>query len=310
MIHLNYRFEIIKEHSGLVFNLNPIFILQGVIKRFGYIKDPDSGEKVFYPAIDIEPPTDGKIFAMIDGIVQFGSGEFGEYIEILTEAGHRVRYTNVSNILVEEGIEIKAGDELCSLSEPSSNSFIGPFLRIQLIDKFDNYLDPYFYIMSTTDKLSDAYLVDFTQTNGYSNNPNYHFQSDIDIENYEEWVKALLEEAEKHLGKRYVFGSNGPNTFDCSSFVAWTFTHSGVKNMPRTTAQAMYNSTERVSKEDLRPGDLVFFTGTYDAGRPVTHIGIYVGNGTMIHAGDPIQYANLNSNYSQNHYYGGGRVIP
>ena len=66
----------------------------------------------------------------------------------------------------------------------------------------------------------------------------------------------------------------------------------------------------RISKDELRPGDIVFFTGTYDAGRPVTHVGIYVGDGTMIHAGDPVQYANLNSNYWKNHYYGAGRVIP
>jgi len=80
--------------------------------------------------------------------------------------------------------------------------------------------------------------------------------------------------------------------------------------MPRTTAQGIYNSTQRISKEELRPGDIVFFTGTYNAGRPVTHVGIYVGNGTMIHAGDPVQYANLNSSYWQKHYYGAGRVTP
>ena len=277
-----------------------------VIKKFGYSINPDTNQKEYYNAMDITLE-DGKVYAVVDGTVYFGSDEFGQYLEILTYAGNKVRYSNLTSFTVLEGQEVKAGDEISSLANTTT---VDSFLRLQLIDKENNFLDPYFYLISNTDKLSDAYIVDFSQNNGYNNNPNYDFPSDVDFESYEDWVKALLEEAKKHLGKRYVFGSNGPNTFDCSSFVTWTFTHSGVKNMPRTTAQGIYNSTERISKEELRPGDIVFFTGTYDAGRPVTHVGIYVGDGTMIHAGDPVQYANLNSNYWKNHYYGAGRVIP
>ncbi|MBP2028221.1 hypothetical protein J2Z35_002022 [Acetoanaerobium pronyense] len=279
-----------------------------VIKKFGYSLDPDTGQKTFYPAMDIQP-MDSKVFALVDGIVHYGSDGFGEYLEIRTFAGNRVRYSNVSNFLFEEGERVLAGEEISSISEPSLDSNIVSFLRLQLIDQFDNFLDPYFYLPSYTDTLSDAYIFDFSQNNNYNSNPNFNFP-EVEFENYDDWVKALLEEAQKHLGKRYVFGSNGPNTFDCSSFVTWTFTHSGVKNMPRTTAQGIYNSTQRISKEELRPGDIVFFTGTYNAGRPVTHVGIYVGNKTMIHAGDPVQYANLNSNYWQKHYYGAGRVFP
>ena len=277
-----------------------------VIKKFGYSINPDTNQKEYYNAMDITVE-DGKVYAVVDGTVYFGSDEFGQYLEILTYAGNKVRYSNLTSFTVLEGQEVKAGAEISSLANTTT---VDSFLRLQLIDKENNFLDPYFYLISNTDKLSDAYIVDFSQNNGYNNNPNYDFPSDVDFESYEDWVKALLEEAKKHLGKRYVFGSNGPNTFDCSSFVTWTFTHSGVKNMPRTTAQGIYNSTERISKEELRPGDIVFFTGTYDAGRPVTHVGIYVGDGTMIHAGDPVQYANLNSNYWKNHYYGAGRIIP
>lgn len=277
-----------------------------VIKKFGYSINPDTNQKEYYNAMDITLE-DGKVYAVVDGTIYFGSDEFGQYIEILTYAGNKVRYSNLTSYTVLEGQEVKAGAEISSLANTIT---VDSFLRLQLINKENNFLDPYFYLISNTDKLSDAYIVDFSQNNGYNNNPNYDFPSDVDFESYEDWVKALLEEAKKHLGKRYVFGSNGPNTFDCSSFVTWTFTHSGVKNMPRTTAQGIYNSTERISKDELRPGDIVFFTGTYDAGRPVTHVGIYVGDGTMIHAGDPVQYANLNSNYWKNHYYGAGRVIP
>lgn len=122
-------------------------------------------------------------------------------------------------------------------------------------------------------------------------------------------VKALFSEAEKHIGKRYVFGANGPNNFDCSSFVCWSFTHSGVKNMPRTTAWGIYKTyCNPVSPSEAKAGDIIFFKNTYDSGSPISHVGIYAGNGMMIHAGDPIRFVSINTPYWREHFYGFGRV--
>ena len=122
-------------------------------------------------------------------------------------------------------------------------------------------------------------------------------------------VKALFNEAEKHIGKRYVFGANGPNNFDCSSFVCWSFTHSGVKNMPRTTAWGIYKTyCNPVSPSEAKAGDIIFFKNTYDSGSPISHVGIYAGNGMMIHAGDPIRFVSINTPYWREHFYGIGRV--
>lgn len=122
-------------------------------------------------------------------------------------------------------------------------------------------------------------------------------------------VKALFNEAEKHIGKRYVFGANGPNNFDCSSFVCWSFTHSGVKNMPRTTAWGIYKTyCNPVSPSEAKAGDIIFFKNTYDSGSPISHVGIYAGNGMMIHAGDPISFVSINTPYWREHFYGFGRV--
>lgn len=122
-------------------------------------------------------------------------------------------------------------------------------------------------------------------------------------------VKALFSEAEKHIGKRYVFGANGPNNFDCSSFVCWSFTHSGVKNMPRTTAWGIYKTyCSPVSPSEAKAGDIIFFKNTYDSGSPISHVGIYAGNGMMIHAGDPIRFVSINTPYWREHFYGFGRV--
>ncbi len=122
-------------------------------------------------------------------------------------------------------------------------------------------------------------------------------------------VKALFNEAETHIGKRYVFGANGPENFDCSSFVCWSFTKSGVKNMPRTTAQAIFDDyCTAVDVSSARAGDIIFFTGTYDSGSIISHVGIYAGGGYMLHAGDPIKYSNLNCKYWKDHFYTFGRL--
>ena len=119
---------------------------------------------------------------------------------------------------------------------------------------------------------------------------------------------ALITEAQKHLGKPYVFGASGPNSFDCSGFVSYVLNQSGVASVGRSTAQGLFNMSTPVSRENAQPGDLIFFTGTYSAGTPVTHVGIYIGNGQMIHAGDPVQYANINTSYWTEHFYAFGRI--
>jgi cell wall-associated NlpC family hydrolase len=124
----------------------------------------------------------------------------------------------------------------------------------------------------------------------------------------DEVFAAIIKEAEKYLGYPYVWGGSSPSTsFDCSGFVCYVFTHSGVHNLPRTTAQGIYDQCTPVSAADAKAGDIIFFTGTYNAGRPVTHVGIYCGNGTMVHCGDPIQYTSINTSYWQSHFYGFGR---
>lgn len=114
---------------------------------------------------------------------------------------------------------------------------------------------------------------------------------------------ALITEAEKYLGFPYVWGGSSPSTsFDCSGFVCWVYTNSGVYNLPRTTANGILSQCARVSAADAKPGDLIFFQGTYNTSG-ASHVGIYVGNGMMIHCGDPIKYASINTAYWQQHFY-------
>ena len=123
----------------------------------------------------------------------------------------------------------------------------------------------------------------------------------------DEVFAAIIKEAEKYLGYPYIWGGSSPSTsFDCSGFVSWVINHSGW-DVGRLGAQGLCNICTPVPSANVKPGDLVFFTGTYDT-PGVSHVGIYVGNNMMIHCGDPISYANLNSSYWQSHFYRYGRL--
>ncbi len=123
---------------------------------------------------------------------------------------------------------------------------------------------------------------------------------------------ALIAEANKYLGLPYVWGGSKPGTgFDCSGFVCWVLNHSGTANVGRTNARGLYKKSTVVSRENARPGDLIFFTGARAAeiGHPVTHVGIYVGNGMMLHcAGNGVEYKSISTKYYKSHFYAFGRL--
>lgn len=119
----------------------------------------------------------------------------------------------------------------------------------------------------------------------------------------------MIREAEKYLGYPYVWGGSKPSTsFDCSGFVCWVINHSNNGwNVGRTTANGLLGRCTRVSSSEAKPGDLIFFKGTYDV-KGASHVAIYVGNGMMLHAGNPIQYTSINTNYWRKHFYTYGRI--
>ena len=120
-------------------------------------------------------------------------------------------------------------------------------------------------------------------------------------------VQAVMNEALKYQGWKYVYGGDNPNTsFDCSGLVQWCYGKAGI-SLPRV-AQAQYDVTQHIPLSEAKAGDLVFFHSTYNSGSYVSHVGIYVGNNQMYHAGDPIGYADLTSSYWQQHLIGAGRM--
>ncbi len=123
----------------------------------------------------------------------------------------------------------------------------------------------------------------------------------------DEEFSKIYAEAKKYVGTPYVWGGSSPDTgFDCSGYVCWVYNQNGY-NVGRTTANGLWNKCQHISKAEAKPGDLVFFEGTYDIPGK-SHVGIYLGNGMMVSAGDPIKYANIHSSYWQQYLSGFGRL--
>ena len=123
----------------------------------------------------------------------------------------------------------------------------------------------------------------------------------------DEEFAAIYKEAQKYVGTPYVWGGSTPETgFDCSGYVCWIYNQNGY-DVGRTTANGLWNKSQHISEAEAKPGDLVFFEGTYDTPGK-SHVGIYLGNGMMVSAGDPIKYANIHSSYWQKYLSGFGRL--
>ena len=123
----------------------------------------------------------------------------------------------------------------------------------------------------------------------------------------DEKFAAIYKEAQKYVGTPYVWGGSTPETgFDCSGYVCWVYNQNGY-DVGRTTANGLWNKSQHISEAEAKPGDLVFFKGTYDT-PGMSHTGIYLGNGMMVSAGDPIKYANIHSSYWEKHLAGFGRL--
>ena len=269
-----------------------------VTSPYGYRIHPVSGEKNLHRGVDIGIAEGTPIKAAQDGtVVSAGNaGDYGLCVVIEGEDGYQSRYAHCSSISVSAGQEVKRGDVIAAVG--STGNSTGPHLHLEVTHNGE-YLDPYYYVAGG----GDGYL----PGGGTAGGPD--FGEDPGAAMGDGSFEAMLEEAEKYLGYPYVWGGSSPSTsFDCSGYVSWVINHSGVGNVGRQTAQGLYNLCTPVSKENMQPGDLIFFTGTYSTANPVTHVGIYIGDGKMIHCGDPISYANINSQYWSGHFYSGGRL--
>ena len=266
-----------------------------VSSYYGYRKNPVTGNEEFHRGVDIAVPTGTTVYAAHDGMVTAAAydSHYGNYVVIEID-GYTTKYAHMDTLSVSAGQTVEKGTVIGTTGNTGSST--GSHLHIECL--YDGeYYNPLFYF-------------DVGEGTLYGETPGGLPGNAIPPDAYDDAsVQALMEEAAKYLGFPYVWGGSSPSTsFDCSGFVCWVFTNSGVHNLPRTTAQGIYDQCTPVSASDAKAGDIIFFTGTYNSAGAVSHVGIYCGNGTMIHCGDPISYASINSSYWQSHFYSFGRL--
>lgn len=278
---------------------NPFTIpwISKVTSPYGYRVHPITGEKDLHRGIDIAVPEGTPIKAAQDGrVVSAGyRGDYGLCVVLEDGKGYQSKYANCAGIVVNVGQEVERGDVIATVG--STGSSTGAHLHLEVLHNGE-YLNPYFFV--------DSGGISYEPDGMAAGQPEFSDHPGLAMGDGS--FAAMLAEAEKYLGYPYVWGGSSPPNFDCSGFVSWVVDQAGVGNVGRQTAQGLYNLCTPIPKESLQPGDLVFFTGTYSSANPVTHVGIYVGGGRMIHAGDPISYADMESRYWTGHFYSGGRL--
>ena len=266
-----------------------------VSSYYGYRKNEVTGNEEFHRGVDIAVPTGTTVYAAHDGTVTAAAydSHYGNYVAIEID-GYTTKYAHMDSLSVSAGQTVEKGAVIGTTGNTGSST--GSHLHIECLYNGE-YYNPLFYF-------------DVGEGTLYGETPGGLPGNAIPPDAYDDAsVQALMEEAAKYLGFPYVWGGSSPSTsFDCSGFVCWVFTNSGVHNLPRTTAQGIYDQCTSVSASDAKAGDIIFFTGTYNSAGAVSHVGIYCGNGTMIHCGDPISYASINSPYWQSHFYAFGRL--
>ena len=272
--------------SPFDFNWRPF-----ITSHYGWRISPISGLPELHRGIDIGLPTGTPILAAHDGIVTFAGsmGGYGNVIFIAGDNGIETRYAHCDTILVTVGQMASMGDVIATVG--STGDSTGPHLHFEIL-RNGVYLNPIF----------------FSMTNAYDGELDFgNPGSPMGDGSFE----ALLAEAMRHLGAPYQWGASGPNAFDCSGFVYYVLNRSGVANVGRTTAQGYFNMSRPVSPSDARPGDLIFFEGTFSSTRTITHIGFYIGEVRMIHTGsnpNGVEIVSIHSPFWQRHFHSFGRI--
>ena len=265
---------------------------------YGYRKNPNTGNEELHRGVDIAVPTGTTVYAAHDGTVTTATYDsyYGNYV-VIEKDGYTTKYAHMDSLSVSAGQSITKGTVIGTTGNTGSST--GSHLHIECLYNGE-YYNPLFYF-----DVGEGTLYGESPGGGGGAPGNA-----IPPDSYDDaTVQALMEEAAKYLGYPYVWGGSSPSTsFDCSGFVCWVFTNSGAHNLPRTTAQGIYDQCTPVSASEAKAGDIIFFTGTYNSAGAVSHVGIYCGNGVMIHCGDPIKYASINTPYWQSHFYSFGRL--
>ena len=216
--------------------------------------------------------------------------------------GHQTWEAFIADSNGSREVEVTSTQEINRLNVTLTNRGLDSVLRSRMTPEEIQRYDLYNLTYGNRDYLFDVNSLPSIDGDGYRYEIPPEALSDARF-------ARMIREAEKYLGYPYVWGGSSPSTsFDCSGYVSWVINNCGNGwNVGRMTADGLLRACTIVSPSEAKPGDLIFFQGTYNTSG-ASHVGIYVGNGMMIHCGSPIQYTSINTNYWQSHFYHFGRL--
>lgn len=266
-------------------------------------------------------------------LISYLTAKYGEFTYAQVSSELQALFVQQYSLTVEEVIEIRTRTEIRTGTTTTTDPETGETTveeyeyeveveyeyKILNITLVNNGLDATVRSNMTTEEASlyalynstygnRSYLFDTSTLSTYSGSSGFGYEVSAEALSDEKFAK-MIAEAEKYLGYPYVWGGSSPSTsFDCSGFVCWVINNCGNGwNVGRTTADGLRSYCSYVSPEDAQPGDLIFFQGTYSTSG-ASHVGIYVGDGMMIHCGSPIQYTSIETSYWQSHFLAFGRL--
>ncbi len=297
------RFDLLIETKGNFMNLNAPTEedwKQNIEKKFGYSINKESGEIQYYDGIDINGS--GELHALTSGKVVEVSGNKVVIEDLGIDNGKwYVSYENVSGIAVKNYQQVNIGDKIATAN--------GTY-TVKIRDSKGHYINPYFHLYSDS-----RYITEGNPENISNESFEQFWNEQLEKLTPEELADlskkgaGILKEAYKYIGTPYVYGAKNPakdGGIDCSGFVRLAYKGAGM-NIPDGSIN-QWNKSTKISESSLQPGDLIFFNKTFKGrGNQVTHVGIYVGDGKMIHAGSPVNVTNYRNNFFKDKIVGFGR---
>lgn len=243
---------------------------------FGYRIHPITGANAMHNGVDIGAAEGTSVAAGLTGRVTTSTynDSYGNYVVIEDENGYEIRYAHLSSRSVNAGQTIEKGTEIGKVG--STGNSTGPHLHLELLHNGER-LNPLFYF-ETGDTMLGG-----------------------DVEYSSEAARRLVEFSLQFQGTPYVWGGYSPSGFDCSGFVSYCLTNSGVLNTGHLDCNGLLSRMTVIPESEMQPGDIIFFQGTYNTSG-ASHVGIYIGNGQMVHSGSPNKISDIYSSYYQQHW--------
>lgn len=247
-----------------------------VSSYYGYRIHPITGANALHNGVDISLAEGTPVAAGLTGKVTTSTynDSYGNYVVIEDQDGYEIRYAHLSSRSVSTGQQIEKGEEIGKVG--STGNSTGPHLHLELLHNGER-LNPLFYF-ETGDTMPGG-----------------------DVEYSSEAAKRLVQYALQFQGVPYVWGGYSPSGFDCSGFVSYCLTNSGVLNTGHMDCNGLLARMTVIPESEMQPGDIIFFQGTY-ATSGASHVGIYIGNGQMVHSGNPNKISDIYSSYFQQHW--------